>query len=212
MTETPRNPFLPPPTIATPAEVVEPDVVLGDAIEVTGPSSPIHAPRADPVVPEVAALPDSAVTASLAVVGLHGGAGTTSLATLLGEGIHDAGTRLPARNPYVPGRPRVVLVARTHARGLAAAEEATTAWSHRELPDVEIVGLVLIDDGPKLGAATQRTVARLLRMAPHGWHIPWVEAWRTTLTPSPTGVRLPRTLKSIRRALGASGSPKGTSS
>ncbi|MDN6303064.1 MAG: hypothetical protein L0K12_00845 [Brevibacterium aurantiacum] len=214
MTELPRNPFLPPPVEVTPEEVVEPDPVLGDEIEVTGPSSPVHAPRIEAKSP-TALMGDADAdvpTGRVALVGLHGGAGVSTLETLLGDDVVDAGTRMPAVNPYVPGRPRVLLVARTHDRGLSMAEEVTTAWSHRELPDLDVIGLVLVDDGPKLTAAMRQSVSRLLRMTPHGWHIPWVEAWRTSATPSLSGVRLPRTIKSIRRAVGAPESSKGPSS
>lgn len=209
----PRNPFLPPPVEVAPAEVVEPDAVLGDEVEVTGPSSPVHPPRRGAETPAalVSDAPATAPAGSVALVGLHGGAGVSTLAGLIGKGVVDAGTEVPVVNPYVPGRPRVLLVARSHARGLHAAEEVTTAWSHRELPDLDVVGLVLVDDGPKLSAATRQTVARLLRMTPHGWHIPWVEAWRTSPTPSASGVRLPRIVRSIRRAVGAPDSSKGTS-
>lgn len=213
MTE-PRNPFLPPPVEVPPAEVVEPDPVLGDQVEVTGPSSPVHRPRSGMNTPAalISDAPVSVPMGGVALVGLHGGAGVSNLNALLGDSVVDAGTQMPAANPYVPGRPRVLLVARTHARGLSAAEEITTAWSHRELPDLDVIGLVLVDDGPKLSAATRQAVSRLLRMTPHGWHIPWVEAWRTTSTPSLSGVRLPRTIKSIRRAVGARDSSKGSTS
>lgn len=213
MTE-PRNPFLPPPVEVVPAEVVEPDPVLGDEVEVTGPSSPVHPPRSGMSAPTafLSKAPVSVPVGDVALVGLHGGAGVTTLTSLLGEGVADAGTQMPAENPYVPERPCVLLVARTHARGLSVAEEVTTAWSHRELPTLDVIGLVLVDDGPKLSAATRQAVSRLLRMTPHGWHIPWVEAWRSSSTPSLSGVRLPRTIKSIRRAVGARDSSKGNSS
>ncbi|WP_422117834.1 DUF6668 family protein [Brachybacterium sp. UNK5269] len=211
MTELPRNPFLPPPVEVTPAEVVESDVVLGDQIEVTGPSSPVHPPRSGAVTPSalVREYPVSVAAGSVALVGLHGGAGVSTLASLIGRGVVDAGTEIPAANPYLPARPRVLLVARSHSRGLAAAEEVTTAWSHRELPDLDVLGLIVVDDGPKLSPATRQSVSRLLRMTPHGWHIPWVEAWRTSSTPSLSGVRMPRIVKSIRRAVGAPDPSKG---
>lgn len=214
MTEVPRNPFLPPPVEVAPTEVVEPDPVLGDDVEVTGPSSPVHSPRAGERALAVGEndAPVNVPLGGVAVVGLHGGAGVSTLSALLGGDVIDAGTQLPAGNPYVPGRPRVLLVSRTHSRGLSAAEEVTTAWSHRELPDLDVIGLVLVDDGPKLAPVTRQAVSRLLRMTPHGWHIPWVEAWRTASTPSPSGVRMPRTIKSIQRAVGARDSSKGHSS
>lgn len=214
MPEKPRNPFLPPEAQPAPIEVVERDPVLGDDVEVTGPSSPIHAPRDAGDRPSVLEPPTPIPLAekNVAVVALHGGAGATTLSMLLHAGVDDAGTQLPAANPYVSARPRVLFVARTHARGLEAAETATTAWSHGELPAIDLVGLVLVDDGPKLSSQTRHAVARILRKTPHGWHIPWVEAWRTTAAPAVSGVRLPRTLKSIRNAAGVPVPPKGTPS
>lgn len=211
MTELPRNPFLPPPVEVTPDEVVEPDAVLGDQIEVTGPSSPVHPPRSGAETPSALVREEHEISPAgvVALVGLHGGAGVSTLASLIGQGVVDAGTSIPAANPYLPSRPRVLLVARSHVRGLAAAEEVTTAWSHRELPDLDVLGLIVVDDGPKLSPATRQSVSRLLRMTPHGWHIPWVEAWRTSSTPSLSGVRMPRIVKSIRRAVGAPETSKG---
>lgn len=209
MTETPRNPFLPPAAEPVQVETVEPDAVLGDEVDAQGPSSPVHAPR--PGHPSAASLlnEEHQVPAGVvSLVGLHGGAGVSTLAALLGEDVADGGSRFPDPNPYLP-TPRAVLVARTHARGLEVAERITTAWSHREIDGVDVLGLVLVDDGPRIAAPTRQVVARLLRMTPHGWHIPWVEAWRTASSPSLSGVRLPRTIKSIRRAVGAPASSKG---
>lgn len=212
MSDTPRNPFLPPPSAPEVVETLEADAVLGDQVEVRGPSSPVHAPRPDAETPEAARETVHAVpTGAVALVGLHGGAGVTTLVGLIGEGVADGGVGLPAANPYMPA-PHVVLVARTHAHGLRMAEEITTAWSHRELDSVDVAGLVLVDDAPKLSSQTRQSVSRLLRMTPRGWHIPWVEAWRTTTSPSLSGVRLPRTIKSIRRAVGAPDSSKGNPS
>lgn len=209
-----RNPFLPPEVEAEPVEVIESDPVLGDGVEVRGPSAPMHSPRAPERRPAVLepAEPVVPVTGTTLVVGLHGGAGVTTLVSLLGDSAIDGGSQLPASNPFVSQAPRVVLVARTHARGLEAADQSTTAWSHGELTGLDLVGLVLVDDGPKLSPATRQAVARLLRKTPHGWHIPWVEAWRTTATPAVSGVRIPRTIRSIRRAAGAPATSKGLSS
>lgn len=215
MTEIPgRNPFLPPPVEEQPEEILEGDSVVGDVVAVEGPTSPIHAPRE--ANPRLDILTEEAPTVASAfgtatLVGLHGGAGVSTMAHLLGERGQDGGTRLPVANPYVPA-PRVVLVARTHLRGLEKAEQVATAWSHHELDEIDLLGLVLVDDGPKLGTAARAQAARLLRMTPHGWHVPWVEAWRTSVTPSVTGIRLPRVVKSIRRVIETAESKKGTTS
>src|SRR5690606_18284474 len=80
-------------------------------------------------------------TPRLWVVGTHGGAGETTVAELL-EG---AGTqRRWPREAHAP----VLLVARTHARGLRAAQLAMRAWAAGQTPPLELIGLLLVADAP----------------------------------------------------------------
>ncbi len=110
-------------------------------------------------------------------VGVHGGAGETTLATLFG------GSRatshvwpLPVAGDVAP--PCVVLVARTHASGLKAAQEALRDWAAGDLP-VKLLGLVLIADAPGRLPKPLRDLAQLVAGgAPTVWRIPWHEPWR----------------------------------
>lgn len=116
----------------------------------TGPQPGITAPS---ITPALATYPVTA--GGLFVVGAHGGAGETTIASWTGG--RAAGRRWPVSATWAtPGNhPRpdgraidLVLVARTHARGLAAAREVLTQWAAGRLPANQLRGLVLIPDAP----------------------------------------------------------------
>lgn len=167
-------------------EVPDADVDHASAEEFVGPPSP--PPLAPPVPPGEPGLQGVIVTPSalVYVVGLHGGAGTSTLADLIRE--EAAGLSLPGDAALegnkiwpissVPGAPiNVIAVARTHYRGLQVAERFALAWAAGELPG-RLLGIVFVDDGPQLAKAQLKAVERIGRMTPHGWRIPWAEAWR----------------------------------
>jgi hypothetical protein len=137
--------------------------------------------------------PQTTVTAfhPVTVFGLHGGAGTTTVASLFGEDALDAGTGWPVAGGWARPLPvlDVLAVARTHHTGLAAAEDFTNQWAAGQLPASTLLGLVLVDDGPTLTDGQKKAVKRLLRKVPRGAHLPWNETWRH-LPPDPD--RLPR--------------------
>ncbi|QGG39911.1 DUF6668 family protein [Aeromicrobium yanjiei] len=113
------------------------------------------------------------------VVGTHGGSGETTLAKLLG------GTATDHRWPSISPQPPVVLVARTHAAGLAAAQLAMRAWAAAETPHVRLIGLVLIADAPGKLPKPLADRAEILRGGvPHMWQIPWVDAYRLDVDPT----------------------------
>ncbi|WP_159796666.1 DUF6668 family protein [Puerhibacterium puerhi] len=135
------------------------------------------------------------------VIGLHGGAGASTLARLLGDGALDAGRAWPVAAGWERPLPSlaVVAVARTHHEGLAAAERFARLWAAGTLTGSHLLGLVLVDDGPRLLAAQKQTARRLARMTPHGWHLPWVERWRVEpadLSSSPLRTR--QVVKNLR--------------
>ena len=111
-------------------------------------------------------------------VGAHGGAGESTLEQLL-EGSRAAGHAWPLALPSAHvARPAVALVARTHARGLRAAQAAATEWATGEIP-VNLLGLVLIADAPGRMPRPLRDLERLVRGGvPATWHLPWHEPWR----------------------------------
>lgn len=173
------NPFTEAPP-EEPDETVElRDEVLGDQAVVSGPAAPlpsVSAP-ADMVPWPRIEISDHRL---LTVAGLHGGAGTSTVAAMLGDQATDAGTGWPVAAGWVRPLPTlsVVVVARTHRVGLEAAEDFTQQWISGELTDSRLLGLVLVDDGPKLMEQQRRAVKRLLQKVPTGAHIPWVENWR----------------------------------
>lgn len=114
-------------------------------------------------------------------LGVHGGAGETVLAELLG------GMACQHRWPLRPANedeetPAVVfLVARQNKRGLDAASHAARDWASGAHPDVELQGLVLVADAP---GKTPRSLAGQTRVVsggvPRTWVVPWIEELRLT--------------------------------
>lgn len=173
------------------------DDVLGAETIIKGPPEPlatIPSPAGATPWPRVTVEDHRLIT----VVGLHGGAGTSTVASMLGERSLDAGTGWPVASGWVRPLPRlrVVVVARTHWVGLKAAQDFTQQWLAGDLHESRLLGLVLVDDGPKLLDQQQRAVKRLLRKVPIGAHLPWVESWR--IHPPDFG-RPPRRLQKIIR-------------
>lgn len=194
------------PLTDAPVELVEevadvPDEVLGADSIVTGPSAPlpsVSAP-ADMVPWPRVQIPDHRL---ITVAGLHGGAGTSTVAAMLGDQATDAGTGWPVASGWVRPLPtlRVVVVARTHKVGLDAAEDFTQQWLSGQLTDSHLLGLVLVDDAPKLMEQQRRAVKRLLQKVPKGAHIPWVENWRVQ---PPNFTNPPKRLQKIIRTFHA---------
>lgn len=111
--------------------------------------------------------------ALLWVVGAHGGAGESALAELL----HASTTN--HRWPRRPDPAPVLLAARTHARGLSAAQLAMRAWASGQTPAVQLLGLVLVADAPgRLPKQLEQRALVLGGGVPHVWRLPWVENYR----------------------------------
>lgn len=188
----PVNPFLPPPQqVATVPEPIVTDPLLGRDLAATGPARPIglDAP-AGPGLARAFTGPDTRTR----VVGLHGGAGTSTLAHLLGAQVAtDEGVKTP-----IGGTPRVVFVARTHAAGLAAIRYAGQVWAAHQLDDITVLGLVLVDDGPRIGREQLAACRAVMRVFPRTWRIGWVEPWRTHTVPDPRDAPL-RTRRTLHQ-------------
>jgi hypothetical protein len=109
-------------------------------------------------------------------LGCHGGSGASTL-TFSVPGGADAFGFWPEMDP--PGC-RVVLVARTHAGGLWAAQAAARQWaSGTLLGQVHLLGLVTVADAPGRLPRPLREMRDLLAGGvPRMWHLPWVEALR----------------------------------
>jgi len=115
-------------------------------------------------------------------LGVHGGAGETSLAQLF-AGVAAAGHHWPI-DPQA--RTRVVLVARTNFAGMTATQAAMRDWSVNHRQHAAVLGLVLIADRPG-GLPRQLLDLQhdLEGATPHLWRLPWVERWTLGEIPSP---------------------------
>lgn len=116
-------------------------------------------------------------TVSVWWFGVHGGAGETTLAQLL-EGSWETGHAWPHSHDRGTELPQVILVARTNARGLRAAQLAAIEWASGNVA-VRLHGLVLIADAPGRLPKPLRDFAHVVAGGvPRVWRLPWVEAWR----------------------------------
>ena len=116
-------------------------------------------------------------------LGAHGGAGETTLEELF-SGSRAADHSWPLTDADRPPA-RVVLVARTHAQGLRAAQSAIREWAAGDV-QVLLLGLVLIADAPGRLPHSLRQLADLIAGGvPAVWSLPWIEAWRVGEPPAP---------------------------
>ena len=171
--------------------------------------APLTGPRAPQPgvvgVDTVDRLPLRRVSASPVLwwVGAHGGAGETTLAQLFpGTRAARHGWPVLDRAPDNHPPPAVVLLARTHLRGLLAAQRAAVEWASGTVPEVDLRGLVLLADAPGRLPHVLGDLADLIAGGvPRVWRVPWIERWRTG---DLGGARsLPRSLRSLSKELSA---------
>lgn len=191
------NPFL-----SVPVRIDLPPPPAPAAAQVSGPSRPhpgLPGPRRQlPVVPR-------AESASLWLLGVHGGAGETTLASLV-HSWAPAGHAWPTPVPTVaaswgpPAPTKVVLLARSNAQGLRAAQAAAYQWAASGVPQVDLVGLVVVADAPgRLPRPLSQLIDIVAGGVPRLWTLPWVEAWR--LGDVPPRAQLPRDVRSVVKDL-----------
>lgn len=114
-------------------------------------------------------------------LGVHGGAGETTLAYLF-AGVPAAEHMWPASDGRRTG---VVLVARTNFRGMSAVQVAMREWSANYRRLVDVLGLVLIADRPgRLPRPLLDLQQDLEGATPNLWRLPWVECWSLGEIPS----------------------------
>ncbi|WP_436788049.1 DUF6668 family protein [Yinghuangia sp. YIM S10712] len=78
------------------------------------------------------------------------------------------------------GMTYVILVARTHVRGLTAAQTAARQWASGHANGVVLLGLVAVADAPgRLPKDLRESLRFVAGGVPRLWRIPWVEAWRS---------------------------------
>lgn len=106
-------------------------------------------------------------------VGTHGGAGVSTLATVYGG--HDCGRDWPG--PADP--PSVLLVARTHATGLAAALNTLEVFRRGEAPHgLDLDAVVLVADAPGRLPRPLAERIKVIESVIDVYRVPWVPAWR----------------------------------
>lgn len=167
------------------------------------PAAPSVARPAGPIAPQ-RGVPAPDRVDQLAVVarrwpaelwwlGVHGGSAESSLAGLVPEWA-EAGHAWPhVAGPHGPAR--VVLTARSSARGLRAAQAAATQWASGLVPSVEVVGLVIVADAPGRLPKPLRDLAQVVGGGvPRTWTVPWIETWRLGEPPA-----LPDAPREVRR-------------
>lgn len=142
----------------------------------TGPTAP--QPHAVAGPPQGLPVQTHPVPGGLWVVGVHGGAGESTLAAL-DPSWREAGHAWPVT---VNGGPSaVVLAARTSAHGLLRAQAALTQWASAADAErsIQLLGLVLVADAPGKLPEPLRDLATIIGGgAPRTWQIAWNEAWR----------------------------------
>ncbi len=159
------------------------DSDVGEGVATPLPRPALLSPQPSVVAPREAdrfdrrTLSDAeAQTVGVWWVGAHGGAGESTLEQLL-KGSRAAGHAWPI-SPHAAAA-RVVLLARTNAHGLRAAQLAAIEWASGEIP-IQLEGLALIADAPGRLPRPLRDFAQLVSGGvPVTWRLPWVEAWRT---------------------------------
>jgi len=110
-------------------------------------------------------------------LGVHGGAGVSTLAALLPGGAH-AHRCWP--DPAHGGPRAVVLVCRTHLAGLERARDAARQWASSDVPaGLLLGGAVAVADAPGRLPRPQSEALRLLAgVVPRLWTVPWIEDLR----------------------------------
>ncbi|MGC5031233.1 DUF6668 family protein [Micromonospora sp. DT229] len=122
-------------------------------------------------------------------IGAHGGAGTTTLAGLLGG--TDIGCRWP--DPALAEPARVMVVGRTDLAGLRAVSRALHALREGRHPaGMRLVGVVLIADAPGRLPAPLLGRIRLLRSIAPVHRVPWIPCLRVGAEPKRLGRQLDR--------------------
>lgn len=206
MVSDPTNPWVSRPTTTeTPARPSATEPALPPATGPTAPQAGVPAPdRADQLP-----IYDQPRAAELWWLGVHGGAGESSLAALV-AGWPAAGHGWPRPPGDAPAR--VVLTARSNVRGLRAAQTAARQWAAGLVPHVDVLGLVIVADAPGRLPRPLRDVAQVISGGlPRTWTVPWIESWRLGEPPALSDApREVRRLVDDLRALTRPGAPGTT--
>jgi hypothetical protein len=130
-------------------------------------------------------------------VATHGGAGTTTLATVFGG--HDTGRNWP--RPELGEPASILLVARTHATGLHAISHTLDTFRRGDAPPgLDLDAVVLVADAPGRLPRQLAEHIKLISSVIDVYHVPWVPAWRI----GDLSVPLPRESADLARLTGRS--------
>jgi hypothetical protein len=181
-----RNPW-----VTRPSNGQEQKDTAGEAAAATVPAM-TGASAPQPGVPQPDAvdrlpLRGTSRTALLWWVGVHGGAGESTLSALM-PGSRAAGHAWPVPDAGYDVSPNpVVLVARTDLHGLRQVQRAAVQWASGAVPGVQLLGVVLMADAPgRLPRPLRDFAAVVGGGVPRVWRLPWVEAWRYQEDPTLT--------------------------
>lgn len=141
---------------------------------------------------------DTTQQAGIWWLGAHGGAGESVLCHLL-PGSRSADHAWPI--VHDGSKANVVLVARSNADGLIAAQQAATDWASGSLATINLLGLVIVADTPGKLPKLLRDLAQVVSGGvPNVWHLPWVESWRLGERVSPE--TSPQNVRAVISAIG----------
>lgn len=202
------NPYMgrPRPPAEPAVEPLDHDPVLGSALAARGPQAPpLSLPAGAPGLEST--LVAGAEQPLLWLVGVHGGCGVSTVRSLFGapDRVRESSVWPVPAETAETRRSRVVLVARTHARGVDALVRAAAQWAGGTFPGVDLVGTVLVADGPRPTKAQEGQLRRATSLTPATWHVGWQESWRalTADDPRPLPVRVRLTVAAITRKAAA---------
>lgn len=182
------RPVAPVPT-GSPTESAEPMLP-----PVTGPLVPQRSVQA-PSQGQLLEVYRPEARSGLWVIGAHGGAGETTFSSLV-----DSWACTEHRWPQLDTVSPVVVLCRSNASGLRAAQSVGCQWAAGGAPDVAMLGLVIIADAPGRLPRVLRDLGRVVAGGfPRVWHLPWVESWR--LGHTPTRDHAPGPVRSLVRDL-----------
>ncbi|WP_339130882.1 hypothetical protein WJM95_18820 [Streptomyces sp. f51] len=128
-------------------------------------------------------------------IATHGGAGSSTLATVFGG--HDAGRDWPRPDRGEPAS--VLLVGRTHAAGLDAVSHTLDIFRRGDAPPgLDLDAIVLVADAP--GRLPRQLTQRIkvINSVIDVYRVPWMPAWRTGDLDGP----LPREAAALARLTG----------
>lgn len=114
------------------------------------------------------------------LVGAHGGAGTSTLARVLGP-FGDAGQTWPAEDE----QRWCVVVARSTRSGVEAAHDTVLQARAGQVGHCCVWGVILVEDAPgKTPKSIEQRISVLEKIVPTIWRVPYIGEWRESLLDS----------------------------